>query len=305
MGFVSYAQNFEDVMLWRALGAYSPGFWIDVGASDPTVHSVTRAFFERGWRGINIEPREEEFALLEAARPTDVNLKLAVSEAAGAMMFHACEDAGLSTLDAAVAARHRADGRGVTERRVETRSLAEICREYAPGPIHFLKIDVEGAERGVLLGADFVRFRPWIVLVEATAPLGREDTSGEWEPILLAAEYRFAWFDGLNRYYIAAERREALAEHFTVPPNVFDGFVMADSGIRLVEIELAKARAEVALLRLAPPAQSRLSGLPLRLARVLRGFFSAELRQEIAVLRQDVARLGIEIAALRAAMRKT
>ena len=303
MGIVSYAQNFEDVMLWRALGEYSLGFWIDVGASDPVVHSVTRAFAEQGWRGINIEPREEEFALLAAARTADINLNVAVSEAAGTMVFYACEDAGLSTLDAAVAARHRDDGREVTERRVETRTLAAICREYAPGEIHFLKIDVEGAERGVLLGADFVRFRPWIVLIEATAPLGREDRSGEWESILLAAKYRFAWFDGLNRFYIAAERWEALAVHFTLPPNVFDGFVMADSGSRLVEIELAKARAEIALLRLAPPARGGLSGLPLRLARGLRGFFSAELRQEIAVLRQDVVRLGIEVVSLRRELR--
>ena len=35
MGIVSYAQNFEDVMLWRALGDRPAGFWIDVGAADP------------------------------------------------------------------------------------------------------------------------------------------------------------------------------------------------------------------------------------------------------------------------------
>ena len=33
--FVSYAQNFEDVMLRRALRDVEQGFYIDVGANDP------------------------------------------------------------------------------------------------------------------------------------------------------------------------------------------------------------------------------------------------------------------------------
>ncbi|MCU0506725.1 MAG: FkbM family methyltransferase, partial [Chloroflexi bacterium] len=51
--FVSHAQNLEDVMLWRALGDVGAGFYVDVGAFSPTEDSVTLAFSERGWRGIN------------------------------------------------------------------------------------------------------------------------------------------------------------------------------------------------------------------------------------------------------------
>lgn len=56
MTFISYAQNYEDVMLHRALKGVEKGFYIDVGANDPVQYSVTKAFYERGWRGINIEP---------------------------------------------------------------------------------------------------------------------------------------------------------------------------------------------------------------------------------------------------------
>ena len=64
MTFISYAQNFEDVMLWRALGRGrdGTGTWIDVGAGDPFLHSVTCAFHQRGWRGINLEPNGEYHA---------------------------------------------------------------------------------------------------------------------------------------------------------------------------------------------------------------------------------------------------
>ena len=78
MPFVSYAQNLEDVMLWRALRSIDAGFYIDVGASSPNMDSVTRAFSERGWRGINVEPSPHYFSQLVERRPADINLNVAV-----------------------------------------------------------------------------------------------------------------------------------------------------------------------------------------------------------------------------------
>lgn len=58
MTFISYAQNFEDVRLWRVLKQFEHGFYIDVGANDPRHHSVTKAFYDHGWQGINVEPMQ-------------------------------------------------------------------------------------------------------------------------------------------------------------------------------------------------------------------------------------------------------
>ena len=77
-GFVSFAQNFEDVMLWRALKHVEHGFYIDVGAYSPRVDLVTQAFYERGWRGINIEPNADLHRQFLVARPRDINLNVAV-----------------------------------------------------------------------------------------------------------------------------------------------------------------------------------------------------------------------------------
>ncbi len=238
MSFISYAQNYEDVLLWRALGSVDTGFYIDVGAFHPDEDSVTRAFHDRGWTGVNIEPSSGLFARLASARPRDVNLRCAVGAAPGATSLHVVHDTGLSTTDASQAAALNARGFASQPEPVEVRTLADICREHAPGDIHFLKIDVEGMEREVLEGADFTRFRPWIVLLEAVAPLTRAPTHEGWEHLLLAADYRFAWFDGLNRFYLAAERDAALRPHFAAPPNVFDDF------IRPAETELTRRLAE-------------------------------------------------------------
>jgi hypothetical protein len=104
------------------------------------------------------------------------------------------------------------------------RTLASVCEEHVQGEIHFLKIDVEGFEGEVLQGMDFGRWRPWVLVIEATLP-GRRETSHEtWEHLVTGQRYRFAWFDGLNRYYVAEEHPELL-DALKVQPNVFDEFI--------------------------------------------------------------------------------
>ena len=51
----TWAQNGEDVVLVRGLTG-ATGFYVDIGAYDPEVESVTKLFSDRGWRGINVNP---------------------------------------------------------------------------------------------------------------------------------------------------------------------------------------------------------------------------------------------------------
>ena len=65
---VSHAQNFEDVILHRALKSIEKGFYIDIGAQDPVVDSVSLGFYELGWRGVHVEPDSRYAAKLREAR---------------------------------------------------------------------------------------------------------------------------------------------------------------------------------------------------------------------------------------------
>ena len=167
MTFISYAQNYEDVMLFRALGDIERGFYVDVGAQDPVDDSVTKAFYERGWRGINIEPVERWHDKLRADRPHDVNLRLLVTSQPGHATLYEVADSGLSTMDRDLAMSHAASGRKVTEQQLECVALDTVLAQHAPPTIHFLKVDVEGAEREVLEGLSLQRYRPWILVIEA------------------------------------------------------------------------------------------------------------------------------------------
>jgi FkbM family methyltransferase len=225
MSFTTYAQNFEDVMLWRALKPVEDGFYIDVGAWSPDLDSVTRAFYEHGWRGINVEPNPESYAQFRARRPRDINVRLAVSDTSGTQIMNFLSNSGLSTLDDNIAQEHACAGLTIDKQVVVVTTLANLWEQHVPEghDVHFLKVDVEGSEEAVLRGNDWSRYRPWIVVVEATLPMSQQESHDAWEPPLLTAGYHFAYADGLNRYYVANEHAELLPA-FKYPPNVFDGF---------------------------------------------------------------------------------
>lgn len=217
---ISYSQNLEDVLLFRALGSVENGFYIDVGANDPLADNVTRMFYDLGWRGINAEPSPSWFEKIKTHRPRDVNLNIAVADKHGERTFFEVEGTGLSSMNEGFADRGASFGFGKTSYSVQTETLAAICQMHAPKDIHFLKIDVEGAEEEVLRGADFTRYRPWIVLVEAVEPLSTVQSHESWDPILIGAGYEFVLFDKVNRFYVARERAD-LKKFFVAPADSY------------------------------------------------------------------------------------
>lgn len=287
MTFISYAQNFEDVMLMRALADVREGVYVDVGAQHPVVDSVTKAFYERGWHGINIDPMPQWFELLKQHRPRDINLQLAVSEREGEVTLFGIDETGLSTMDADVAQMHRSQGQRVVETQVRSRPLTDIVLEAGLQTVHFLKIDVEGAEHLVLDGLDLERVRPWIVVVEATEPNSPKPRFEAWQPTLLRHRYDLVYNDGLNRYYLAQEHAE-LRHAFDRPPNVFDRFVRyhewgAQNHANMLSGQLDAAREAmdhaVIVARAERAEAERDAG-----AREL-----AQARQDLAQVRQDQA----------------
>lgn len=221
---ISYAQHGEDVLLWRALGHLGFGCYVDVGAHDPVHLSTTKLFYDRGWSGINIEPGPAHYRALAAQRRRDINLQCAAGDHDGMITFFEIPNSGLSTTDRDVAERHRKAEWTIEEMDVPLRTLNSIITEHPLPAIHFLKVDVEGAEESVLRGIDFSVFRPWIILVEVTRPLSNERCDGPLRPILEAAGYSFAFFDGINSFFVAREHAELLA-HFDRPVSPLDGYV--------------------------------------------------------------------------------
>ncbi|KAA0072046.1 FkbM family methyltransferase [Rhodanobacter sp. T12-5] len=284
----SYAQNYEDIMLLRALHDVTSGFYIDVGAQDPVNDSVTKAFYERGWHGVNIEPVSHWFERLVADRAHDINLQLAVSDSPGCLHLYEVENSGLSTTDPEFAKRHIAAGLRVTETDVPCVTLDAICDAHDVREVHFLKVDCEGAEAAVFRGFSFQRVRPWVILVEATEPNTQRPAYADWDPILVGHGYRYVYEDGLNRFYVAEEHNELCAA-FVHPPNVFDRFVRAPEVV--ARLDLQRAQLQLDMLTNAE------RGIRAELERDSLQHQNAELHSMLAARDAEISRLSSVLAA--------
>ena len=228
---LTFAQNFEDVMLSRLFQRQAQGFYVDIGAWDPTLHSVTKHFYDMGWSGINIEPIKRQLDLFTEQRPRDRNLAVAVSDVKGHLVFHECSDlTSLSTASPDQAKALKRVGHNLISYEVDVitlRDIAEHCRGHT---VDFLKVDVEGLEKRILKGGDWHVFRPRVLVIEATVParpitdwdnVAAISNWEEWEPILLDSGYVFALYDGLSRFYLRHEDRH-LAPRLSLPPGIHD-----------------------------------------------------------------------------------
>ncbi|WP_144960949.1 FkbM family methyltransferase [Pseudomonas oryzihabitans] len=308
MTFISFAQNREDVILWRALGHLEKGFYIDVGANDPVEHSVTKAFYDRGWRGLNVEPVQQWHDRLREARPRDINLQVAAGSHEGVMTLYEVADSGLSTSSKIVAERHGEKGFGHRVTQVQVDTLGHLCSLWGIEEVHFLKIDVEGAEREVLLGTDFTRVRPWIILVESTEPLSQRRNHEEWEDLITTQGYAFVHFDGLNRFYLADERIE-LGSHFDAPPNVFDDYLPVGHLSALEQVgelshrcnQLARRGEELSLrgdelAAALAQAEQRSVDANTKIVALENEYLKAELEHQKSLLNQETFRHRLERA---------
>jgi len=174
-----------------------PGYFVDVGANDPTDISQTWHLERRGWNGVLIEPQPALAQKLKEQRRAKV-FACACSSPANAGKTLRLHVAGIhSSLnpDFFVAGMRK---KNIVE--VPARTLDDILDEAdAPTPIDFLSIDVENHEIEVLRGLTLERWRPRLILIEDLALNLRIHRT------LTARGYKWVRRTGLNSWYVPAD----------------------------------------------------------------------------------------------------
>jgi FkbM family methyltransferase len=268
---LSYAQNMEDVVLAQVFAGDAAtrdgGVYIDIGGGHAVADNVTFALYLAGWHGVVVEPQTRLAGAYANIRPRDVVVSALVGRAAGEADFHeVARFHGFSTMVAEHAERAAGFGTHYATRKLPVTTLAALCEAHQLSRIDLIKIDVEGAEGDVLAGNDWARFRPRVACIEAVQPGSMDAAWAGWEPGLLAKGYRFAHFDGLNRFYVADEAAALLARFPATQPDwgsvahlyEFGKPLKSDplAGTRHADHALAKALSEgmLALLPTLNPA---------------------------------------------------
>lgn len=219
-----FSQNYEDLYLWRIFRDKPVGFYVDVGAHHPVDDSVTKIFYDQGWRGINIEPVPLLFNQLKTDRPRDVNLQIAIANNSGDAKLLIPPNSGCSHLVERSLSNSCSDSDLIS---VQVNTLFNVIASYSPPSIDFIKIDVEGYEAEVLEGLHLDRLpaylRPVVIILEATMPNSRlsSPVRDRCSDILVNNEYSRFFFDGLNDYYCETSSADKF-RGLMLPPNIFD-----------------------------------------------------------------------------------
>lgn len=136
------------------------GFFVDVGSADGTFLSNSKALEQRGWTGLCIDP----FPTNMQGRSCRMLKEIVFSEAGRRMKFQASGDVG-GVVDTLGLGKDTAMKSPTVE--LTTTTLGEILeRTKAPQFIHFVSLDIEGAELEALKGFPFDKYKIGALAIE-------------------------------------------------------------------------------------------------------------------------------------------
>lgn len=169
----SYSQDGEDMILktlFEQKKGYK-GFFVDVGAHHPVRFSNTKYFYNRGWRGINIEPTPDAIKAFKLFRKRDINLNIGIGPEKGNLTFHCFNEPALNSFSKEVSERidRESDKYKIIQRlEIDVLPLSEVFDKHLPSgqKIDFISIDVEGLDFQVLQSNNWDKYEPEVILIE-------------------------------------------------------------------------------------------------------------------------------------------
>jgi len=203
----SYSQKKEDIYIDSLLKNKPKGFYVDVGAHDPTRFSNTKRFYNKGWSGINIEPDVNRFKMFEDERYRDINLNIGIGKKKSIMHFYKFIPNTLSTFSETEAKsyiKQNYELEKTTDVPIET--LEQILDKYCEGKtIDFMSIDTEGFDTEVLMSNNWKKYKPTVICIESVKHT-MENTSKrislDQEGFLVSKGYIKKYDNNLNSIYL-------------------------------------------------------------------------------------------------------
>ncbi len=179
------SQGEEDDIL-KELLPDNEGVYVDIGAGEPKQCSNTWAFYERGWRGLLVEPLFLYWPAILEHRAGDFLSAAAIRNYNGCTMLRVQGTVSSCMMNWRIDEYSRL--------MVPCETTATLLAKFPAvrEACQLCSIDVEGAEKEVLESIDWATFHPEVFVVEFLEydphKLGA-DLSGQWVEILEAQAY--------------------------------------------------------------------------------------------------------------------
>lgn len=201
--------NEDSVLLEKGRTFLEDGFYVDVGANLPMKRSNSYRLYCAGMNGLCIEPNLELASLYERLRPRDQVVNLAVGPEAGGVELQRFNFHVYSTCLPEEGKKRLIENNPKNLTRLlrtalvgmlPLRTILESSKLAEDGRFFLLKVDTEGFDLKVLKSNDWVKYRPYLVLTEAT---GEEE---EVASFLIEQGYELSKKFGVNQLFQRVEK---------------------------------------------------------------------------------------------------
>jgi FkbM family methyltransferase len=171
----SWAQQGEDLIIdflfTQFLDCKVPSY-LDIGANHPYHLSNTYFFYQKGSRGVNVEPDPSLIQNFQRLRKNDITLNVGVGPEQGNFDFFIMSSPTLNTFSKETAEEYSKSshfGYPVVKKVVNVPVVTanEILEKYfSINPNYFISIDVEGLDFQILQSIDLEKFKPPVICIE-------------------------------------------------------------------------------------------------------------------------------------------
>lgn len=186
-GKASFSQVGEDRILdflFSSLGIRHPSY-LDIGTNHPVIGSNSYFFYQRGSRGVCVEPDPVLFEMIKRKRPKDIciNAGIGMNETSEAD-FYIFPVSGWNTFSKKEAEYRKANGQPYNKViRMPLKNINTIIRGNFKTNPDFISIDVEGLDFDIVKSLDFETLAPKVLVIE-TIRFGDSDKQEKQNTII-------------------------------------------------------------------------------------------------------------------------
>ena len=175
---ISFSQSGEDLLIKSAIDHYSIKdiTYLDIGANHPVKGNNTFFFYQRGYRGVLVEPNPVLYKKLVVQRPQDICLNIGVGiDDTKSAKFYIFDEAHSAYNTFSETEMKACVESGVVLKQVSDISLQDIntiIKNNFQQPPAILSIDVESMDEAIIQSLDFNTNAPLIICTETASLSG-------------------------------------------------------------------------------------------------------------------------------------